>query len=718
MNIKVKQRDITDCGAACLASVSAHYKLNLPIAKIRQWAGTNKQGTSISGIIEAAKKLNFEAKGVRATFESLFKVPQPSIAHIIVDGRLHHFVVIHKITNKFIEIMDPADGLFHKKTHNEFKEVWSGALILLLPGDTFEIGDKTVSVNKRFFTLIYPHRSILIQVLTGAIIYTLLGLSSSIFVQKIIDYVLIDNNRNLLNIMSVTMVLLLVAQFFVGVIKSVFSVKVGLMIDAQLILGYYKHLLRLPQRFFDSMRVGEIISRVNDAVKIRTLLNDVSINLAVNVFIVIFSFAMMFTYYWKLALILLISVPVYLSMYIIANKVNKRIQRKLMENSAELEANLVESLNSIGTIKRFGLEDFSNEKMETNFVKLLDSVFNSNIASIYFSSSVETVSRLLSIILLWVGAYYVLDNLITPGELLSFYTLIGYFIGPVSSLIGMNKSIQDAVIAADRLFEIFDLEQEQHKDINLNAENLGDIIFTDVTFAYEDRTPVFNKLNLVIPNGKLTSIVGESGSGKSTIASLLQCLYKITDGNIYIGNNNIKYVSNSSLRKTISVVPQNIELFAGNLIDNIAVGDHDPDMFKVIKIADSLGILSFIESLPNGFQTYVGENGTALSGGQKQRIAIARALYRDPDILIFDEATSSLDSVSEKYIQDVIQSLINQHKTIIIIAHRLSTIYKSDKIVVLDKGSVVEEGTHQKLIEREDFYFRLWHQQFPALIFQ
>lgn len=715
MNIKVKQKDITDCGAACLASVAAHYKLNLPITKIRQWAGTNKKGTSIAGIIEAAQKLNFETQGVKGSFDSLFKIPKPAIAHVILDNHYQHFVVVHKTNAKYIETMDPADGLLHKLTHDDFKAQWSGALILIVPGEDFQPEDKTVSVSKRFFKLIYPHTSTLIQVLVGAIIYTLLGLSTSIYVQKIVDYVLIDNNRNLLNIMSVAMIILLIVQFIIGIIKSIFSVKIGILIDSRLILGYYKHLLKLPQSFFDSMRVGEIISRINDAVKIRTFLNDVSVNIAVNIFIVIFSFAMMFTYYWKLALILLISIPVYLVLFFIANKVNKRIQRKLMETSAELEARLVESLHLVGTIKRFGLEEFSNEKIETSFIKLLDTVFKSSLTGIYFSSSVDGVSRLLSIILLWVGAYYVLDNFITPGELLSFYALIAYFIGPVSSLIGMNKPIQDAIIAADRLFEILDLEQESNEDIELNSENLGDIVFTDVLFKYEDRTPVFNNLNLIIKRGEMTAIVGESGSGKSTIASLLHRLYTIKSGNIHIGANNLKYINYTSLRRTLAVVPQNIELFAGNLIDNIALGDYDPDMSRIVEVSRMLGILNFIEQLPNGFKTYIGENGATLSGGQKQRIAIARALYRNPEIIIFDEATSSLDSISERYIQNVIKLLINDKKTVIIIAHRLSTIHNSNQIIVLENGFVVEQGTHETLIANNANYSTLWDQQYNKL---
>lgn len=711
----IKQHDVTDCGAACLASIAIHYGLDMPIARIRQYASTDKKGTNVLGLIEAATRLGFSAKGVKADYDNLFSIPLPVIAHVI-QNNLPHYVVLYSIHSDYIKVMDPAYGEMQKLSHNEFRQKWTGVLLMLLPGDDFTAGTERISLEKRFLYLLLPHKSILIQVLIGAVFYTILGLSSSIFLQKIVDNVLPEGNTNLLNLMGTVMIIIILLQIFINYAKTLLTIKTGQQIDARLILGYYKHLLKLPQQFFDTMRVGEIISRMNDAVKIRAFINDVLIGFAVNIFILIFSFALMFTYYWKLALIMLIVIPLYAIIYYFSNKLNRSTQRKLMEKSADLENQLVESVNSVSTIKRFGLENFSNLKTEIRFVEVLKTVYTSGTNSLLIGNASSFVSSIFSVILLWAGASFVLQNLITPGELLSFYAIIGYFTGPVIGLIGMNKVFQDARIAADRLFEIMDLEREKTENrTEFTPDMIGDIEFKHINFRYGTRVTVFEDFNIKIEKGKITAIVGESGSGKTTLLSLLQNIYPLQSGNIMIGEFDINYLTNESLRKLVGVVPQDVHLFAGNVIDNIAVGEMEPDMKRIVRICGQLNILDFIENLPQGFQTYLGENATTLSGGQRQRLAIARALYREPEILILDEATSSLDSTSEEYIHNAVSILREKGKTIILIAHRLSTVINADKIVVLNKGEMIEEGSHKSLLKQNGVYKEMWTKQFPVM---
>lgn len=557
---------------------------------------------------------------------------------------------------------------------------------------------------------------LMLQALFGALVYSILGLSVSIYVGKITDYVLVDENLNLLNLMSIIMILLLILRTFIGSMKSIIALKTGQRIDAALILGYYKHLLHLPQHFFDTMRVGEIISRVNDAVKIRNFINNVSIDLTVNIMILVFSVFLMFVYSWELALITLTSAPLFLLIFWGFNCLNRKYQRKIMESSADLESQLVESLNSIATIKRFGVENFANLKTENRFVVLLKNTFCSIYGSILANNGVQFVSSGITIVVLWVGSSLVIGKTITPGTLMLFYTLVGYVVSPISSLITSNQTIQDALIAADRLFQIMDLEVEEESilSFDLEPDMIRDIVFENVYFRYGSRKQVFEKLNLRIEAGKTTAIVGESGSGKTTLVSLLQHIYSVQEGEIHIGSYMVQRLTNKSLRRYIGSVPQQIELFAGTIIENIALGDFNPDMKKITNIIDQLGLKDFVDSLPNGYNTPIGEHGASLSGGERQRIAIARILYKDPMILIFDEATSSLDSISERYVKKALDSLAKR-KTIIVIAHRLSTIKTANNIIVLNQGKVAESGNHQTLLALNGIYSRLWHEQFDEI---
>lgn len=711
--VRIKQHDITDCGAACIASVSAFYGLKFPIAQIRQYAHTDKQGTNLLGVVEAFARLGFDAKGVKAEFEALNVVPKPTIAHVIVKETLHHFVVIYKVSNTTIEYMDPGDGEMHKVSHDEFKKMWTNILVLVEPKETFEASDKTTSNMKHFWLLFRPHRSALLQSLFGAVIVSILGLSTSVYVGKITDYVLVDGNVNLLNMMSVVMVLILLLNIFIGLTKSIIMVKTGQCIDIALILGYYKHLLTLPQQFFDTMRVGEITSRIGDAVKIRNFVNNVVVDLSVNVMILLFTVVLMFIYSWKLTLILIASIPFYGILFYIFNRLNRKYQRRIMERSADLQAQLVESLDSIGTIKRFGIEDFTNVKTENRFVAMLRSIFTATKGSIYVSNGIQIVEQGLVIAVLWIGSSQVIDQSITPGTLMMFYSLVGYVTAPISSIISSNSTIQEALIASDRLFQIMDLEREETSSskIMLTTDMIGDISFDNVTFRYGSRKFVFDNFNLTIKKGKTTGIVGVSGSGKTTLISLLQNIYPIQGGKIKIGDYDIASIANKSLREKVSVVPQQVELFAGTITENIALGEANPDMKRIADVVKGLGLEKFIDELPQGYNTRVGEHGTSLSGGERQRLAIARAVYRNPEIILFDEATSSLDTHAEKYVKQVTKQLASEGKTIVIIAHRLSTVKDADTIVTIDGGKVAEIGTHAELLAKGGMYSMLWNEQ-------
>jgi ABC-type bacteriocin transporter len=712
--LRFKQQDITDCGAACLASILSWYGLLFPLARIRQYAGTGKKGTNLLGMIKAAENLGLLAKAVRVNEEYLDSIPCPAIAHLNFQDRWFHFVVIYKITKHKIHIMDPAIGELVKWSKEKFIKNWSGIVLLISPGEHFKKGDQTNSIYQRYFKLLKPHRSVLAQALTGAILYSLLGIATSIYVEKLIDFVIPSGNINLLNILSLALIAIVLFRITIGYIKSLYVLKTGQKIDAMLVLGYYRHLMKLPRQFFDTMRTGEIISRVNDAVKIRYFINNIAIDMMVNILIVTITLIVMISYSLKIGLIVFISIPLYIILYKIYNRINKSTIRKTMEDSAELESGLVESLNAADTIKYFAAENNFINKIDQKFVKLLDSSFLVNRNSFIIKNFSDLFSGLILIFIFWIGTRLIFQQALSTGELLSFYTLYNYLAGPLAGLLMSNRSIQDAVIASDRLFQIMDLEHENFSDQSVSVEQLknNSVVFSKVHFQFPNQLFHLKDLNLTTHGGKISAFVGESGSGKSTLFALIQKIYEIDKGKILISSNNLKTISKDIVRSYICLVPQKIKLFNDTILQNIVLDEDELDIAKINRIIDSIGMRPFIDSLPQGINTWVSEDGSNFSGGEKQKIAIARALYREPKIILLDEASSALDSASENYLKNTTIKLRNEKVNVMLIAHRLSSIIHADQIFVLKNGEIVEHGDHKSLLNNKAEYFRLWNLQY------
>jgi ATP-binding cassette subfamily B protein len=710
----VRQHDATDCGAACLDAVARYYGRRVPIARIRQHASTDRRGTTVLGMVDAATRLGFSAKGVKGPPDVLPRVPLPAIAHLADGTGRSHFVVLCAADERRLRVMDPADGRIHRLGTEEFAGRWSGVLVLLVPGEEFRPGGRGTGTLRRFWALARPSGATLLQALLGAVLYTLLGLAGAVYVQKIVDDVIPDGSRGLLNLLSLAMLGIIAAQVYIGAVKDLLCLGAGQRIDAELILGYYRHLLRLPQRFFDTMRVGEIVSRVNDAVKIRSFINGTTVGLLVDALVVCSALALMTAYSARLALLVAATLPLYAALLWLANRVNRRNERALMERAADLESQLVASLGAVRTLKRFSLEAHSELRTETRLVRLLRPVYLAGTSAILIGSACEAVARAALVLVLWSGSALVLRAGLTTGQLMSFYALVGYLTGPMTRLVRANQGVQDALIAADRLFEILDLEREpEGGPIPLARERIGDIRFESVRFRYGAGRPTFDGLDLCLPHGRITAIVGESGSGKTTLALLLQGLYPIESGTIRIGGHDLRSLSVESLRRCIGVVPQEVHLFAGDVLENVVLDDPEPDLPRVLRICDELGITEFVEQLPGGFRGQLGERGAVLSGGQRQRLAIARALYREPEILILDEATSSLDPLSERFVRRAVRRLREEGRTVVQIAHRLTAVVAADRILVLERGKLAEEGSHAELLRRDGVYARLWREQFP-----
>lgn len=708
----IKQRDITDCGAACLVSVAASYGRHIAVSRVRQIAGTDQRGTNLLGMITAAKQIGFQAKAVRAEAQNLEQLPLPVIAHVQLENGLLHYVVIYRASTGKVEYMDPGTGSLIKVSRDKFQKIWTGVLLLLEPEALPLHSPGNISTYRRLIQLLMLNKHLLLPAFVGALVYTILGLSTSIYIQKLVDTVLVEGDIGLLNLLSLIMILLLCVQQYTGTFKTILGVQIGQRMDAALIMNYLRHLLRLPQFFFDTMRTGEVLSRINDAVMIRNFISETVMQMVVNILVLFCSFFLMFFYSSKLALLLLMLIPVYTVLYLISHRINKLWQRKLMESGAAMETELVGTLQVTGTIKKFGLEEAALGKNENSLIRLLRTVYATGIRNIAINATAEFTTKLFTILVLWVGATLVIDRTLTPGTLLSFYSLIGYFTGPVLILIGSNKSYQEAMIAADRLFEIMELEPEElsGKVSVKQGYQAGDIVFQEVHFRYGSRQLVFNDLSFRISRGSVVGIAGESGSGKSTILHLLLQLYELQKGKITINGIDIKHISLEQLRKELAVVPQDTDIMPGSILENICL-DQPVDFDRVVNLCQRIGLNELISDLPEGYHTVLHEQGVNLSGGQKQRIGIARALYREPSVLLLDEATASLDAISEGYVQDCLSWYRKTGATIIIVAHRLATLKYCDEILVLQQGTLVQRGTHESLIQQDGLYYSMWNQR-------
>ncbi|QZY54911.1 peptidase domain-containing ABC transporter [Crassaminicella profunda] len=710
----VKQHDITDCGAACIATICKQYGLQMPISKIRQVAGTDKKGTNAYGLVKAAKALGFTAKGVKGEKEAIFsEFPLPAIAHVIINENILHYVVIHHVDKDKIIIADPDVGVVNY-TPDDFFKIWTGVLILMVPTSTFKKGNETKSIYKRFFCLIKPQRRLLFNIFLASIIYTVLGILGAFYFKFLLDDILQYNLKKTLHVISVGVIILNLIKGILNAFRTHLLLYLSQRIDIPLILGYYEHVLDLPLNFFGTRRVGEIISRFMDASKIREAISGATLTIMIDTIMAIAGGIILYIQNSTLFFIAVIMLVLYCLIVFLFNKPINRVEREVMESSAQLNSYLIESLNGIETVKAFNAEEECKIKTEANFVRFLKKIFKSGKVMNYQSTLSGLIASIGGIVILWVGAYHVIKGNLSIGQLITFNSLLVYFVDPVKNLINLQPEMQTAIVASDRLGEILDLELEKDEDENrkLSPDRLdGDICFKNVDFRYGTRELVLKNINLNISKGERIALVGESGSGKTTLVKLILSLYKIEKGEILINDNNIKDININVLRDRIAYVPQNTFLFSGTIEENLKLGN-DTTMEEIVQAAKLTKTHDFINNLPVRYKCRLEENGANLSGGQRQRISITRAILKKPDIMILDEATSNLDSLTEKAIEKTINGL-NSNVTTIIIAHRLSTIKKCDKIYVLEKGEIIEVGSHEELIDKKGKYFNMWKEQLP-----
>ena len=707
----VHQQDETDCGAACIATICKYYGKRISITKIRNLAGTDTKGTSGKGIVKAANELGFSCKGLISKEKKIQKdYPYPLIAHIKRDG-LEHYVVVYKIKNDKILIADPAIGLHWEKL-KIFYDWWTEIFFFISPNEDFEKTNETKDFFHRFLYLLIENKSLAISTFMASLILTIIGILSAFYFRFLIDDVIYSSLPQSLISISLIYLLAIIFQAILGFCRSHLIMFFSNKLEAKLSLEYYRHILHLPLDFFSKRKTGEILSRLNDISTIKNALSNIAISVILDCVMLIFGGIVLFTFSSRLVIIAALPVLISALIILLFSSPFKKLIYRHSVIEADKYSHYVESINGISTIKALSTENDSYEKTELKTLESINTGFKLGNLGNLQGTIQNFLNQAGNLAIYWYGSYLIMQGQLSLGELISFVTLLGYFLGPLSRFATMQPQLQEISNAGRRLGEILDLQTEQSLNTGkIKVKNsLGKIKIENLSFSYGTRGNTLENINLEIEPGEKVAFVGPSGSGKTTLVKLILKFYQREKGEIFLDNQNIKDIETTSYRKQFGYVPQEILLFSGTIEENIAWGNYDVSAKDIFDAAKETEALDFISKLPDRFATKVGERGASLSGGERQRIALARILLRKPKIIVLDEATSALDSISEAAIMKTIKK-ISEKTTILIVAHRLSTIKNCDKIFVLQNGHLMESGKHRELLSKNGIYAQMWKSQ-------
>jgi ABC-type bacteriocin/lantibiotic exporters, contain an N-terminal double-glycine peptidase domain len=704
------QQSASDCGAACLVMVARYWGKRFSVNRLRDIANVDRNGASLRGLAAAAESIGFTTRPVKASLNKLAEQSLPAIIHW--EGK--HYIVVYEVTRDRVIVADPAIGQ-RTLTHAQFKAGWTGYTLLLQPTALLKDAKEASTPFWQFFELVKPHQVVLLEVLIASILIQIFGLITPLFTQLLLDRVVVQ--RSNLTLTAVGLGLLIFGLFRVALtgLRQYLLDHTANRVDLALIIGFINHTFRLPLSFFESRYVGDIISRIQENRKFSDFLTGEALSIVLDLLTVFIYVGLMFWYSWKMALLTLVIVPPFVLLALIATPFLQRVSREIFSAYTEETGYLIQSLTGIRTVKSMAVEQTVRWHWEELFGKSVKKSFSGQVIGNTLQTFSLTIETVVTTALLWFGAWLVIQNELTIGQLVAFNMLQGNVIRPFQRLIMLWNELQEVIIAVERINDVIDAEPEedlQHQSRQFLPPIRGHIRFEQVTFRYHPESDVntLENVSFEVQPGQMVALVGRSGSGKTTISKLVLGLYPSTEGKILIDGYDVTSLSLRSLRQQIGVVDQDTFLFGGTIRENITVGHPEATLEDVIEAAKQAGAHQFIKELPMGYETQIGEGGGMLSGGQRQRLAIARALLGNPRLLILDEATSSLDAESERIIQTNLNTILT-NRTTLVIAHRLSTVRNADRILVLDKGILIESGTHDELMAKRGHYFYLNQQQ-------
>ena len=720
-NILVRQQDSNDCAPACLAMVSYFYGKQLELYKLKEMMHTQRNGTVLTDLVDTATTIGFICKPVRVdknAFQSNFTLP--AIAQMLHESGMNHFVVIKKIYKNKIIYLDPAEGKCIRGI-DDFFEDFTGLLILLKPNTDVFKATKEDTANKKvfknFLSLLTPHKLLFAFVIFASILITITGIVTSFFNQIIFDKIIPNGFGDQLIIYTVLFGCLALIQVLIAFARGQLAVFISQKMDVSLVLNYFKHIYNLPLKFFSTKKTGDIITRFSDSMVIKSVLTNLVLTVFLDLILALVTGLILFNISRELFLIIIFLTILNIVIVYLFKSPFKKYNLRKMQQDSKLNSSIVESINAIGYVKSANQERPIMERIENNFISTLKTNFKIQ----YFGNLHDTLtSTLMSIghfAILSFGAYLVMNGNMTIGLLLTFTMLSSFFMDPINQLVNMQLEIQEADISMKRLSEIMDYQEENlldtRKDTFLALKET--IQFNGVSFSYRANKKLLNYLNLEVKKGEKIAIVGASGSGKSTIAKLLLGLYEVQDGHILFDGISIKDYDLSSIRQRIGYVQQDVQLLPGSVYENLTLGVPGVTIKEIQVILQKIGVPSFIQSLDYGFETSIEESGIGISGGEKQILNLVRCLIKEPELIIMDEATSYMDPITEKTVMERMYQNFSDH-TLIIIAHDLTLIEACDKIVVMDKGNIVEQGCHQELLDKNGKYYELWMSQHRKII--
>ncbi len=725
--IYTPQLDARDCGPACLHMVSRHYGRQHNLALLREQCHITREGVSMLGISDAAEKIGFRTMGVKISYDKLAnEVPLPCIAH----WKQRHFVVVYELSGKKkdkVRVADPAHGLL-TYSREEFEKAWASTteqgdpmgvcLLLETTPDFYSNAGETAPKNSFRFLLSYlrPHRKLLIQLLLGMLLGSLLQLIFPFLTQSVVDVGINTRDLNFITLVLIAQLVLFFSQTAIEFIRSWILLHISTRINISLISDFLIKLMKLPLGFFDSKMIGDLMQRIGDHTRIESFLTASSLQIVFAVVNLLVFAVVLGVYSLNILLVFVAGSLLYVLWVVLFMKKRRELDFKRFAQMADNQGNLIQLITGMQEIKLNNCEKQKRWEWERIQAKLFKVNIKSLALNQYQQAGAAFFNQSKNILITFMAATAVVKGEMTLGMMMAVQYIIGMMNAPVDQMIGFIRSAQDAKISLERLGEVHLREDEEplhEQALKINElEQQHDLVLKEVSFQYDGpRSPlVLDKLNLTIPQQKVTAIVGMSGSGKTTLLKLLLGFYKPVSGEINVGPFKLENLSAKMWRSVVGAVMQDGFIFSDSIAGNISISQERQNYSKLLQAAATANILEHIETLPLGFNTVIGQEGVGLSQGQKQRILIARAVYKDPQYLFFDEATNALDANNEKLILGRLNDFF-KGRTVVVVAHRLSTVKNADQIVVLDKGRIVEQGTHAALTQLKGHYYELVRNQ-------